>query len=221
MSTMSTSLKRLATTVVCLILLSAATAKADTVQIVGNTNGSLATATVTCSFNAQTNTFTFSIVNTSPFDARITGIGFDLPLGGNASASGLNGFTGNVVFQPAGVGFEFSDANLGNISQFNNAVLDFGFITGTSFAGGNPNDGLPPGIAAATFSISGSQFAGLTEAQIINSIYVRFQRVGADGQLSDVGSPGTPIPEPPSMLLLSTGLIGVVGAARRKLKTRT
>jgi hypothetical protein len=35
-------------------------------QIVGNANGSLATATVNCSFNSQTNTFTFTITNTSP-----------------------------------------------------------------------------------------------------------------------------------------------------------
>ncbi|HEX7174010.1 MAG TPA: PEP-CTERM sorting domain-containing protein [Pyrinomonadaceae bacterium] len=202
-------------------LASTATVRADTINIVGNATGSQATATMTCSFNAQTNTFTFTIVNTSPFDARITGIGFDLPPVGNASASGLNGFTGNVVFQPAGVDFEFGEGNLGNVPQFNDVVLDFGFTTGNSgnFAGGNPNDGLPPGIDVgeeATFVVSGAAFAGFTEQQICEAMYVRFQRVGANGEGSDVGRPADPMPEPTTMLLLGTGLAGIAAKVRRR-----
>jgi len=197
--------------------------QADTITISGVNSGQAATATVVCEFNSQTNTLTFTITNTSAITqpgstSTITGIGFDLPPLGNASASGLNGFTGTQAPSLSST-FNFSDADLGNVpAGFNNVVLDFGFTTGPSgnFNGGSVNDGLLPG-ESASFTVTGAAFTGFTEAQICNAIFVRFQNVPVAG--SDVGTPGQ-IPEPSSILLLGSALVGLGGYARRRLKLR-
>src|SRR5215207_2662120 len=123
------------------------TVRADTITVTGVDSGQFSTATVVCEFNSQTNTLTFTITNTSAITtpgstSTITGIGFDLPPLGNASASGLNGFTG---FQAPSLSanFTFSDGDLGNVPHgFNTAVLDFAFLTGPSgnLSGGSVNE---------------------------------------------------------------------------------
>ena len=201
-----------------------ARAQADTITIAGVQSGNFATATVVCEFNAQTLTFTFTITNTSAIThpgstSTITGIGYDLPPLGNASASGLNGFTGSQAPSLTST-FDFSDGDLGNVpAGFNSVVLDFGFTTGPSgnFSGGSVALGLLPG-ESASFTVTGAAFAGFTEAQICNAIFVRFQNVPTEsGTASDVGVP-TSIPEPSTMLLLGTALVGLGGVVRKRIK---
>ena len=216
-------------TIAALLVIAAASSnvRADTIQIVGVDSGQFSTATVVCEFNSATNTFTFTITNTSAITtpgstSTITGIGFDLPPLGNASPSGLNGFTG-MQAPSLSSNFVFTDAAAGNVPHgFNAAVLDFAFLTGANFNGGNPNDGLTPG-ESASFTVSGAAFAGFTEEEICNAIFVRFQNVpltAPGGEGSDVGVPGEPVPEPSSILLLGSALIGLGGYARKKLKAR-
>src|SRR5215207_2679932 len=203
-----------------------APARADTITVVGTDSGQFSTATVVCEFNSQTNTFTFTVTNTSAITqpgstSTITGIGFDLPPTGNASPSGLNGFTG-MQAPSLSANFTFSDADLGNVPHgFDAAVLDFGFTTGNSgnFSGGSVNDGLLPG-ESASFQVSGAAFAGFTEDEICNAIFLRFQNVPLEGgsEGSDVGVPE--IPEPSSILLLGSALVGLGGYARRRLQLR-
>lgn len=216
---------------VLMLAAAGATVRADTITIVGVNSGQFSTATVVCEFTPQSatvlfNTLTFTITNTSNITqpgstSTITSIGFDLPPLGSASPAGLNDFDGFMI--PSSLAnFGFRDFSVGPVPGFPTAVLDFSFTTGASFANGSLEFGLAPGNSVS-FIVTGPPLAAFTQDQICNAIFLRFQNVplaaGTEG--SDVGVPATnAVPEPSSILLLGSAVIGLASYGRRKMKTR-
>ncbi len=187
------------------LVLSHGTAKADMVGTCAPDSPGQCAVTV----NITGNVVTITISNTSPpaNGGFVTAAAFNL-----AAGTTVNNFTTTNanfnLFGPSPTGWTGNVAPDGTRTHLISA-------TGNDYnGGGNPSGGTPPG-SSVTFTLTLASLNGNTEASIFNSMLIRergFQDGGSDKD------PLTSVPEPASMLLLGTGLLGAAASLRKRYR---
>jgi len=204
---------------------------ADPIQItLQGVNDPSLTANVLLVYDPGLGQLSLAITNTSAnYDPRLTGFAFNVP----SNITGVSSFSST----PAGWSYSYDPNDIGSPGQF--GFYDTAALTGANLNGGSPNLGIPIGSTFNfAFGFTGSNLGSLNENSFVSllafdpaggadeseqSFIARFQRVGVNGQGSDVAIPTSTrsVPEPSTLFLSGLGYLGLAATLRRRFRSRS
>lgn len=169
---------------------------------------------------AKADSITFTYTATGNANAVQTGSVLNFNF---TQTTDINTILGKLIVTPQGKGFDFAKPNAdGNISGTTSENYAFSggtfSSTGVEFLGPPNAQGISVFFGTADISSGTGIFAGATGKSTYTGTFNTVTGVGIFTETVTISAPGlvAPVPEPATMLLLGTGLAGILAKARRK-----